>query len=75
MAWASKEEEAMDIIGKHMDIMRLEKKMVLEVVIKYSMMLKVSLKELKKSLKSCGYYVFFWLPKGKNYVYESEVCG
>ena len=26
MAWASKEEEAMDIIGKHMGIMRLEKK-------------------------------------------------
>ena len=26
MAWASKEEEAMDIIGKHMCVMRLEKK-------------------------------------------------
>ena len=26
MAWASKEEEAMDIIGKHMGVMRLEKK-------------------------------------------------
>ena len=26
MAWACKEEEAMDIIGKHMGIMRLEKK-------------------------------------------------
>ena len=26
MAWASKEEEAMDIIGKHMRVMRLEKK-------------------------------------------------
>ena len=29
MAWASKEEEAMDIIGKHMGVMRLEKKKVL----------------------------------------------
>ena len=26
MAWVSLEEEAMDIIGKHMHIMRLEKK-------------------------------------------------
>ena len=26
MAWASKEEEAMDIAGKHMGVMRLEKK-------------------------------------------------
>ena len=26
MAWASKEEEAMDIFGKHMGVMRLEKK-------------------------------------------------
>ena len=26
MAWASLEEEAMDIIGKHMRVMRLEKK-------------------------------------------------
>ena len=26
MAWASKEEEAIDIIGKHMSVMRLEKK-------------------------------------------------
>ena len=26
MAWASKEEEAMDMIGKHMQSMRLEKK-------------------------------------------------
>ena len=26
MTWASKKEEAMDIIGKHMGVMRLEKK-------------------------------------------------
>ena len=26
MAWASKEEEAMGIVGKHMGVMRLEKK-------------------------------------------------
>ena len=26
MAWASKEEEAMEIVGKHMGVMRLEKK-------------------------------------------------
>ena len=26
MAWASKEEEAMDIVGKHMRDLRLEKK-------------------------------------------------
>ena len=25
MAWTSKEEKAMDIIGKHMDVMRLER--------------------------------------------------
>ena len=34
MAYASKEEEAMDIIGKHMDVRKLEKKELSEIYVK-----------------------------------------